>query len=497
MQRLPAETAEADLRDRLLYIRARALFRVNDPVPAVQALVKRESVLQSAAIVDNRRMLWIQLTLVHLYPGLAAHLNGLDATSRGWLELALLLGPGCNSRRPGRLAWALSRPSRHALRRPPSQWRRRAAGGTRSALGHSGATDHPVDAGATRHSTCRRAPLRQPPARAAPALPVEAEALAAPVMATPAMATPGLIPTTGLVPGLGASKPTLASASGDSKPGPTPTPQVPVAPAVPAIPLPPPGHHRVALILPLTGRLRAQAQSLQVGVEAAARRAGDVQVVLYDSGTGEAPEALVARARQAGASAIIGPVRREDVLRLARGAPPLPVLALNYTDGPPPRNLVPLGLAADDEARAAARLALHDGHRRAVLIAYEGDQGTRALATLRGHFRRRRGHGGRAPAVCAGPARLRRPDRAASAPRARPPSAASHRHRYLYSRPHQPAIPPCHHPTPICFFSSRTRRRRGKSGPACAPENVKLAGYAPSAPNEGALDPRSCRPYKL
>ncbi len=80
-------------------------------------------------------------------------------------------------------------------------------------------------------------------------------------------------------------------------------------------------------------------------------------------------------ALSAGAEAIIGPLIRDQVTALANGlalsAPvTVPTIALNTVDGG--ARLVPnlflFGLSTESEARQVARLALRDGHKRALVL---------------------------------------------------------------------------------------------------------------------------------
>jgi outer membrane PBP1 activator LpoA protein len=66
------------------------------------------------------------------------------------------------------------------------------------------------------------------------------------------------------------------------------------------------------------------------------------------------------------------------------GAPPLPVLALNYLDAshPAPPGFYQFGLAPEDEARAAAEDAVSRGLRRALVLVPSNERGVRVQAAF-------------------------------------------------------------------------------------------------------------------
>lgn len=144
----------------------------------------------------------------------------------------------------------------------------------------------------------------------------------------------------------------------------------------------------IALLLPMSGPLAAAAQAIKAGAQAALARAGTEApgIALFDTTTGL--DAAVAAAVAQGAAAMVGPLRKEDVASLAARSPQLPTITLNYLDGGrvPPIGLTPFGLAPEDEARAAAEHALTANRRRAVILAQDGDWGSRAAAAFKSQF---------------------------------------------------------------------------------------------------------------
>ncbi len=145
---------------------------------------------------------------------------------------------------------------------------------------------------------------------------------------------------------------------------------------------------RVALLLPLQGKLAPVAQALRNGFLTAhlqAQTNGNpalVTIKLYDSSQLGSLDDFYQQASADGMQLVIGPLEKELVRQLARRPQlPLPTLALNYSDSDTPQKQPPqlfqFGLAAEDEAREIARQAWTDGHRRAIALTPDGEWGTR------------------------------------------------------------------------------------------------------------------------
>jgi uncharacterized protein len=166
------------------------------------------------------------------------------------------------------------------------------------------------------------------------------------------------------------------------------------APAAPA-PLrelaPPPavasGPGRVALIMPISGKLSSAGISLREGFMTAYYQSPAAQrlhVRFYDTAEfGLA--AAVSQATRDGAELIVGPLARDAVTAAAAIAGPRPpILALNFL---PPGTPVPpafyqFALSPEDEARQVARRVLADGHKNGVALVPAGDWGARVLAAF-------------------------------------------------------------------------------------------------------------------
>lgn len=88
---LPANAGSSPLAERVLLLRGRALFRLNDPVAATQTLVQREHLLGTPALVsENHDAIWSGLGAAPLDVAALARASNADAVTRGWVELANL-----------------------------------------------------------------------------------------------------------------------------------------------------------------------------------------------------------------------------------------------------------------------------------------------------------------------------------------------------------------------------------------------------------------------
>jgi uncharacterized protein len=144
---------------------------------------------------------------------------------------------------------------------------------------------------------------------------------------------------------------------------------------------------QVALLLPLTGRQASAAATVRDGFLTAyyvSATVGRPRVHIYDTGDKSIADVL-AHATADGASFIVGPLTREEVVAAAAlPATHPPMLALNFLPAgqAAPSGFYQFALSPEDEARAAARRVLADGHRQGVALAPAGDWGTRVLAAF-------------------------------------------------------------------------------------------------------------------
>ena len=153
---------------------------------------------------------------------------------------------------------------------------------------------------------------------------------------------------------------------------------------LPATDLPPP--RRVALLLPLGGRLAAAASAVRDGFLAAHFSSGGERpaLTLIDTTRYDSAAAAYRAAVDEGVELVVGPLTKTAVAEvLGQAQLPVPVLALNRAGGPTPAAGLQFALAPEDEAREIARRALGAGHRRALLLRPAGDWGDKVAAALR------------------------------------------------------------------------------------------------------------------
>lgn len=170
---------------------------------------------------------------------------------------------------------------------------------------------------------------------------------------------------------------------------------------------------RISVLLPLSGRLQRSGQAILDGFMAAyyqsLTRGFPVPVIdvidndkITDINTAYFESVLN------GSQWLIGPLNKDDVQSLAsQPVLPLPTIALNYADLPgadlqnadpanaermgespvqTPRDLYQYGLSAEDDARQIAERAWADGHRRALVMAPQGEWGERVYGAFRDHW---------------------------------------------------------------------------------------------------------------
>jgi len=157
--------------------------------------------------------------------------------------------------------------------------------------------------------------------------------------------------------------------------------------------------HRVALVLPLSGRLASAAGAVRDGfLTAYFGVPGDApvrpEILVFDTEQ-LGPEGAYAAAVRAGSDFVVGPLSKADVSRLA--AIPqreVPLLALNTLSDrePPSGGFYQFALAPEEEAEQAAARALADGHFNALALVSGDDFGRRLLESFSRALERGGGH---------------------------------------------------------------------------------------------------------
>jgi len=106
-------------------------------------------------------------------------------------------------------------------------------------------------------------------------------------------------------------------------------------------------------------------------------KAAEQTIKFYDTNTASM-NALSQQAVAEGAEFIVGPLTKENVQQLIGTTPPkLPILALNYTEGPLPTHFYEFGLRPEDESAQMAKKARQAGYSKALIIAPQNAWGNR------------------------------------------------------------------------------------------------------------------------
>ncbi|WP_070987590.1 penicillin-binding protein activator [Halofilum ochraceum] len=152
---------------------------------------------------------------------------------------------------------------------------------------------------------------------------------------------------------------------------------------------------RMALLVPLSGRLANAGQAIRDGLMAAYYDQPDYverpRIAVYDTGSeGPGVTAAYERAVDAGAEFVIGPLSKDAVAELAgRGPLETPILSLNYLPDNAekrPQDLYQFGLLPEDEAREAADAAIQNDHFNAVTLVPAGNWGGRMIDGFRSRY---------------------------------------------------------------------------------------------------------------
>jgi outer membrane PBP1 activator LpoA protein len=153
-----------------------------------------------------------------------------------------------------------------------------------------------------------------------------------------------------------------------------------------------PQNGKVALLLPLSGKLAAAGRAVLNGFLAAyyeSRAAGGAanELLVMDLDTYPSASSAYEEAVRQQVSIVVGPLSKEELADLATLLErPIPILALNRIDQTLPASgsaLVQLSLSPEDEAVSVAELAFGSGARRAVVISPAGEWGSKVESALR------------------------------------------------------------------------------------------------------------------
>ncbi len=141
---------------------------------------------------------------------------------------------------------------------------------------------------------------------------------------------------------------------------------------------------KIALLLPVTGKLAGPGQAVRDGFMQAfdaANQSGNMAVQVYD--TDKAPVTMLyQQALHEAADYIIGPLGKADVAAIASLDHPVPTLMLNDLGQSVKQNAYQFGLSPVNEARQVAVRARKNGHTRTLIIAPASPWGSEVSAAF-------------------------------------------------------------------------------------------------------------------
>lgn len=151
----------------------------------------------------------------------------------------------------------------------------------------------------------------------------------------------------------------------------------------------------IAFLLPESGVFAEAAKAIRTGVMAAYNHENNDPsrpiLHFYDSENHTAAD-LYAQALSQGANLIVGPLDKEKIQNLADSVQlNIPVLALNHIQGLNKNNLYQFGLSPLDDAEQITSKAWLDGHRNAMILTQDNEQGKRVSKFLMDSWQRRGG----------------------------------------------------------------------------------------------------------
>ncbi len=151
----------------------------------------------------------------------------------------------------------------------------------------------------------------------------------------------------------------------------------------------------IAVLLPESGPFEQAAKTIREGLLAAYYQQQNLSsqpaIRFYDSAQ-DNPVSLYNQAVASGAELIIGPLNKENIVRLAADSDlNIPVLALNHVENLSKANLYQFGLSPIDDAQQITEKAYLDGHRKALLLTPATNQGRRIANYLSEYWQQTNG----------------------------------------------------------------------------------------------------------
>jgi uncharacterized protein len=145
---------------------------------------------------------------------------------------------------------------------------------------------------------------------------------------------------------------------------------------------------KIAVLLPLSGKLASPANALKAGLEQANIATGNkLAFSYYDENSQSMPE-LLAQAENNGAQLIVGPLQKNKLEQLVASHTSVPVLALNQLDGQPAAdNLYYFSLSPENEAAQIAQKINEDGMKHPLLLLPSNALGDRTATGFNSYWK--------------------------------------------------------------------------------------------------------------
>jgi outer membrane PBP1 activator LpoA protein len=148
---------------------------------------------------------------------------------------------------------------------------------------------------------------------------------------------------------------------------------------------------KIAVLIPLSGRLRSAGDSVRDGIIAAHladKENKNTELQFFDTNQNQDIAQLYQQAIASGASSVIGPLTKSNLEQLEKTVSiDIQTLALNFTDNTLNNsNLSKLGLSANDDALLASKQALNAELDRALIIQSDKDWSVRAANAFVGNW---------------------------------------------------------------------------------------------------------------